>query len=328
MLIPHDRGERRSFSMSQTHVLASLSLVVLLCFSCAFFIQRSRTVTKQSFLIQQELSALEEKWVSSDSTPSTESSSDEWIEREAELRAEFALRDKTLQRELSRLYDLEKEVRVITGLPTQLQEGTDVPLPPSEGTGGRMGDFEDGKIYLDSSSLTPPQVISDVATPSADMMLQEINVRSASLRDMIYHMDAQRLRIAHTPSIWPTNHARRRINSKYGTRRDPINKRLKKHSGVDISADYGANILSTASGKVLFSGYHQFLGHVVKIDHGYGLETWYGHMSKRLVENGDTVIRGQLIGKVGSSGRSTGPHIHYEVHVNGKTVDPKKFIGH
>ena len=66
----------------------------------------------------------------------------------------------------------------------------------------------------------------------------------------------------------------------------------------------------------------------MKIDHGYGLETWYGHMSKRLVEKGETVMRGQIVGSVGSSGRSTGPHIHYEVHLNGKTVDPKNYIGH
>lgn len=326
ILIPHDRGDRRSFDMSKIHVMAGLTLIAVLFFTTAFFVQRSITISQQASLMKQELKAMELKTESPESAPLLTAGGDDWREREAKLRAEFEQKDKVLQRELSRLYDLEKEVRIITGLPTQLQAGQDVPLPP--GTGGREGAFEDGKIYLDNSALTPPQVIFDVSNPSADMMLQEINVRLRSLEHMKYNMEGQRLRIAHTPSIWPTNHSKRRINSKYGYRKHPITKRLSMHKGVDITAPYGESIISTASGKVIFSGYHQYLGHVVKIDHGYGLESWYGHMSKRMVKVGDTVIRGQLIGKVGSSGRSTGPHIHYEVHMNGKTVDPKKFIGH
>jgi murein DD-endopeptidase MepM/ murein hydrolase activator NlpD len=137
----------------------------------------------------------------------------------------------------------------------------------------------------------------------------------------------QREKRAHTPSVWPTKESKRRINSKFGQRRDPFTKKWKHHGGVDISANYGTEILATADGVVSFSGYDQFLGNLVQIDHGYGLQTWYGHMSKRLVQKGDVVTRGMVVGKVGSTGRSTGPHIHYEVHVDGKRVDPRNFMG-
>lgn len=325
ILIPHDRGERRSFNMSDVHVWVAAGIILVLCFTSAFFLQRSRTTAAQTRMLESDYQALE---AGLNSPEANEAFDAEWREREASLRSEFEDRDNALARELSRLYDLEKEVRIITGLPAQITEGDDVPLPPAEGEGGRLGEFNDGTVFPDDEALLPPDVIYGLSQPSADLMMQEMRLRAGSLENMLHGMEAQRVRIAHTPSIWPTKDVRRRITSRYGRRKDPLTKRLRQHSGVDIRADYDSPIISSAEGTVIFSGYHQYLGHCVKIDHGYGLETWYGHMSKRLVEKGETVMRGQIVGSVGSSGRSTGPHIHYEVHLNGKTVDPKNYIGH
>jgi murein DD-endopeptidase MepM/ murein hydrolase activator NlpD len=325
ILIPHDRGERRSFNMSDVHMWVAASILLLLCFTTAFFFQRSRTSAAQTHEIEQDYQALE----TAANSPETSATLDtNWGEREATLRAEYDQRDDVLVRELSRLYDLEKEVRIIYGLPTQISDGDDVPLPPTEGEGGRVGDFDDGMVFTENVELLPPHAIYGLSDPSADLMLQEIQLRTNSLQNMLDSMEAQQVRIAHTPSIWPTNGARRAITSRYGPRKDPITRRLSQHKGVDIHADYGSKILSSARGTVIFSAYHQYLGNCVKIDHGYGLESWYGHMSKRLVAKGDEVARGQVVGKVGSTGKSTGPHIHYEVHLNGKTVDPKNYIGH
>jgi murein DD-endopeptidase MepM/ murein hydrolase activator NlpD len=329
ILIPHNRGERHSFNMSDVHIwVSAASVFVMLCVA-AFFFQRSRTMELRSKAVEDEIRTLETLVQTRPVGGPVDVDLDaEWAAREAELRDEFEARDATLLRELSRLYDLEKEVRIITGLPTQIQEGEVVPLPPAEGQGGRPAEFSDGKVFSVDFELLPPDVLNGIASPSADLMLQEMQVRRQSLEHMLMNMDAQRTRIAHTPSVWPTMDKKRRINSGYGNRKDPIDRRLRHHSGVDITADYGATITTTADGVVSFSAYHQYLGRLVKIDHGYGLETWYGHMSKSLVTVGETVKRGQTIGKVGSTGKSTGPHIHYEVHLNGKTVDPKNYIGH
>ena len=325
ILIPHDRGERRSFNMSDVHVWVASGIILLLCFTNAFFFQRSRATAEQTRVVESERRALEADLKSPEAGEAFDS---KWREREAALRSEYDARDNALVREMSRLYDLEKEVRMITGLPTAITEGSEVPLPPAGGEGGGLGDFEDGKVFDDIDALLPPNAIYGLSRPSADLMVQEMQLRLTSLQNMLSSMEAQRVRIEHTPSIWPTNDTRRAITSRYGRRKDPFTKRLTQHSGVDIQATYGTPILSSASGKVIFSAYHQYLGHCVKIDHGYGIETWYGHMSKRLVNEGDVVERGQKIGNVGSSGRATGPHIHYEVHINDKTVDPKNFIGH
>lgn len=311
--------------MSDMHVWAAVAGVFLLVCITAFFFQRSRVLDAQADLIEREARDME-MMVRTD-TPIPVQHAD-WSEREAQLRAEYEERDTALLRELNRLYVLEKEVRTITGLPAQMSDGDEIPLPPQEGKGGRIGNFNDGIVYDVKDEYLPPEILSGIAAPSADLMLQEIQMRRASLNEMIHNMKLQVTRIEHTPSIWPTTDPRRQINSRFGNRKDPFTHRLNYHNGVDITADHGSPIVVSAAGEVIFAGYHQFLGNVVKVKHGYGLESWYGHMSKLLVKKGDRLNRGQVIGKVGSTGRATGPHIHYEVHLNGKTVDPKNYIGH
>lgn len=324
ILIPHDRGERRSFNMSDVHVWSILSVVMLLGFTSAFLLQRSRITSQQVQQLEQQYLDLEARSVDPDFPAMYQ---EKLLEQEAQIRAEFQHRDETLTSELGRLFDLEKEVRVITGLPTQQEDSSGKIIPAKDGKGGPPNSAMVGAVYSDDDRMTPPELIYGLARPSADLMLQEITIRSSSLRRLVMDMEEQRYRVSTTPSIWPTNQPERRINSKFGRRKDPFTKRLRNHSGVDISANYGTPILATANGTVLFSGYHQFLGNVVKLDHGNGIQSWYGHMSKRLVEKGEAVERGKIIGKVGSTGRATGAHIHYEVHVDGQRVDPKNYIG-
>jgi murein DD-endopeptidase MepM/ murein hydrolase activator NlpD len=126
------------------------------------------------------------------------------------------------------------------------------------------------------------------------------------------------------PAIQPvSNKELRRLSSGYGRRTDPILKVKKMHYGTDFSAERGTPIYATADGKVTrarkdFSG----LGHHIKINHGFGFETLYGHMSQFIVKYGQVVKRGDIIGYVGNTGKSTAPHLHYEVHIKGKAVNP------
>jgi murein DD-endopeptidase MepM/ murein hydrolase activator NlpD len=116
------------------------------------------------------------------------------------------------------------------------------------------------------------------------------------------------------------------VSSPFGYRRDPFLGFLALHPGVDLVQDYGAEIHATAAGRVVHAGPMGGYGDMVEIDHGNGLATRYGHMSEILVEEGQEVTAGAVVGRLGSTGRSTGPHLHYEVRVDGEPVDPERFL--
>jgi murein DD-endopeptidase MepM/ murein hydrolase activator NlpD len=126
-----------------------------------------------------------------------------------------------------------------------------------------------------------------------------------------------------TPTILPSNGW---ITSYFGHRLSPYAGRIKMHEGIDVGAPYGAPIFAPADGVITFSGLKAGFGKFIQIDHGYGIETLYAHSQKLIVKKGDKVKRGALIAKVGSTGYSTGPHLHYEVRVNGIAVDPLYFV--
>ena len=116
------------------------------------------------------------------------------------------------------------------------------------------------------------------------------------------------------------------INSGFGVRIDPFNDRPAMHPGIDIHAQVGDPVLATADGKVVKAGWFGGYGRMVEINHGNGLSTRYGHLSKLNVKIGQSVKIGQVIGEVGSTGRSTGPHLHYETRIDGEAVNPEKFL--
>ena len=116
------------------------------------------------------------------------------------------------------------------------------------------------------------------------------------------------------------------LNSRFGMRRSPFSRRHRMHQGVDFAVPYGSEIKSTADGVVLSARWNRTYGQLIDVQHGKNLVTRYAHLSKRLVKEGDRVCRGQVIGISGSSGRSTGPHLHYEIRVRNRPIDPMKFI--
>ncbi len=124
---------------------------------------------------------------------------------------------------------------------------------------------------------------------------------------------------------WPTPSSRR-ITSYYGWRIHPIFGNNRLHTGIDVGAPYGTNIVAADSGRVVEAGYNGGYGNCVKIDHGNGIETLYAHCSQLVVNVGDTVNRGQIIAYVGSTGNSTGPHLHFEVRVNGGHTNPLGYV--
>jgi len=130
------------------------------------------------------------------------------------------------------------------------------------------------------------------------------------------------------PNRMPVAGSRVPVSSQFGTRHDPFTGRLARHTGLDIPAQYGTPILASGGGRVVFSGRRGAYGQAVVIDHGDGLATLYGHASRLLVKVGDVVLPQQKIALVGSTGRSTGPHLHFEVIRNGSRVEPRKYLTH
>ena len=143
------------------------------------------------------------------------------------------------------------------------------------------------------------------------------------LHDVRYMVERRNALAAATPSIWP---AQGWLTSRMGSRQDPLNGGEDFHPGLDIAGEKGQPIYATAAGQVAQAGYQGAYGNLVTIDHGFGLETKYGHLSSFTVKPGQTVHRGDVIGRLGANGRATGNHLHYEVRANGRLLNPLQLL--
>jgi murein DD-endopeptidase MepM/ murein hydrolase activator NlpD len=169
------------------------------------------------------------------------------------------------------------------------------------------------------SGLVPEQIPLDV-----DTLIVRANSLSASFEEVSTSMSKNNARLSATPSIMPTTGW---LSSQFSRARfHPILHLSRPHEGIDVAAPYGAPVVAPAAGVVLRISRQTGYGLVLEIDHGNGIETKYAHLSRVVVRPGQRVTRGQPIAAVGNSGLSTGPHLHYEVHVNGRVVDPLTYV--
>lgn len=169
------------------------------------------------------------------------------------------------------------------------------------------------------SAVTVAQMPLDV-----DTLIERANVLSASFAAVSTSLSKNNERMSATPSIMPT---RGWLSSQFSLARfHPILHRTRPHEGIDVAAPYGSSVVAPAAGTVTRISHQAGYGLVLDIDHGNGISTKYAHLSRVLVRDGQRVTRGQAIAAVGNSGLSTGPHLHYEVHVNGKVVDPLTYV--
>jgi len=227
----------------------------------------------------------------------------------------FSHQVKNFETEMARLERFEKKLRVITAL-----ENSPKSVEKNWGLGGPFG--------LTTSSLN-----TSMSRGAANMvgrlsnrlghLDKQAKIQSISFQELDNFFKNQKSLLSSTPSIWPT---RGWVTSGFGFRKSPFTGLREKHEGWDIAARAGSNIRATADGEVVVEGREYGYGNVVEVDHGYGVMTRYGHNSKHLVKVGDRVKRGQVIALVGNTGRSTGPHVHYEVLLHGVPVSPKNYI--
>jgi murein DD-endopeptidase MepM/ murein hydrolase activator NlpD len=151
----------------------------------------------------------------------------------------------------------------------------------------------------------------------------DANVEHRDLQALVETVEHRRARWEATPAIWPVKGW---VTSGFGPRASPFTGRPAKHHGIDIRGSIGTPVLAPAAGTVVHRKHSTGFGKVITIAHGYGISTRYGHLHTMGVKVGQKISRGDVIGTVGNTGLSTGPHLHYEVMVNKVRIDPRKFI--
>lgn len=179
--------------------------------------------------------------------------------------------------------------------------------------------------YEDLMDLANAKLVVNT-TQKMDLLARQLYIQSRSFDQVVELCKKQDEMIACIPAIQPvSNKDLKKTASGYGTRIDPIYKTVKFHAGMDFSANIGTPVYATGNGTVQKAGWDGQYGNCIIIDHGFGYVTRYAHLSKIGVRRGQKVVRGETIGQVGTTGKSTGPHLHYEVHVKGQVVNPVNY---
>ena len=171
---------------------------------------------------------------------------------------------------------------------------------------------------------TPLTTVMSSAEPAFGLLRDVLHMIDRKLDEARPGLERREALAAATPSIWPVSGW---LSSAYGSRFDPFDGARDFHAGLDISADQGEPVRATADGLVVTARYHGNFGNLVVLDHGFSIGTRYGHLSRFAVAEGQRVSRGDVIGYVGSTGRSTSPHVHYELMLNGRAVNPLRLLG-
>lgn len=243
-------------------------------------------------------------------------------------------REKQLLREKealqSQMETLNRQVDQMQIVMTDLQQRDDnlyrvlfgaepIPLSIRQGTQRKIS------YYEQIAQMTNHQLSADLAL-KVDVLEKEIYTQAKSYDEVLEMAKTQEIRMENIPAIQPVmNKDLKRVASGYGMRIDPVYHIRKFHQGMDFTAPTGTEVFATGNAKVSFVGWKQGYGNTVILDHGFGYQTLYAHLFKALVRKGQKVRRSDIIALVGNTGKSTGPHLHYEVRLNGKPVDPRNY---
>jgi murein DD-endopeptidase MepM/ murein hydrolase activator NlpD len=288
LILPDATSPARKFHITKPIVTAVSSVVAVSALAFGFFLYQYVNLNVRMLELKQ-------------------------LRQETTDRNFLATKVSQLEGELTRLRDLDRKLRVVVGLDTD-----------DQGTRLAQGGAETlSRTALLDAVRRGTGRLADWVNRDLEALGQEITTRERSFRELKSLLEEKRSLLASTPTVWPVNGL---ITAGYGYRQSPFTGQREMHEGLDIAAPHGAPILATADGIVTFSGPLAAFGNVVFINHGRGFTTFYAHTSSNRAKEGQLVRRGQVIAYVGTSGRTTGPHVHYEVQVNGTAVNPLKYI--
>lgn len=288
MLIPHNKGKIFEVKLSSKALgLLVLGFVLLLSSSLFLFLSASGRAYEKL-----KLSRLEKE-------------NSYLMGKQNELNS--AISD--LKGQMAELIEKEKEVRLVFGLPQVDEQVRRLGVGgPSPGAPVKIG------AKLEQLSLTELEV---------DQLLRQARFEKGNFDEIYSSLKDRKTALDHTPSIRPSAGY---LSCSFGMRIDPFTGRREFHRGVDLAADIGTPVYAAADGAVSNVRRDVGLGKLIQIDHLHGYETVYAHLSKITVKRGQYVKRGDVIGAIGNTGYSTGPHLHYEVHYQGRAKNPFKYF--
>jgi murein DD-endopeptidase MepM/ murein hydrolase activator NlpD len=288
LIIPHQKGRIREIKISPRTLVLFLVGATLVLSSCVFF-----SLSGVGGVVDKiKLSRLEKK--------------NEVLQAKLD---EMNSTISSLQGQMAELIEKEEQVRMVFGLPEvdpQIRElGVGGPMPENQDYDHQ--DFE--QLYLAETRL--------------DKLLRQARFENDNFEEIYSSLSDRKKTLDHTPSIRPSAGY---LSCGFGMRVDPFTGRRQLHRGVDLAADIGTPVHVTAAGVVSKVKRDVGLGKLIEVNHGYGYKTVYAHLSRISVKRGQHLQRGQLIGAVGNTGYSTGPHLHYEVHYQGRARNPFRYF--
>jgi len=227
---------------------------------------------------------------------------------------ELAGRINTMKSQLLELHEFEKKIRIIANIENQSE------TPGLFGMGGAPLEIMETPAGLEERRN---ELLREMHS-HLNLLETAFGAQEDGFSDLLSYLEDKRRLLASTPAIRPLNGGW--ITSRFEFRKSPFTGRREFHHGLDIAASIDTPVIASADGKVIYSGVKGGLGRTIIIDHGRGIVTRYGHLHKCVKKKGDLVKREDVIGTVGNTGQSTGPHLHYEVRVNGVPVNPEKYI--
>jgi murein DD-endopeptidase MepM/ murein hydrolase activator NlpD len=292
LLVPEDNGQVKQIRISSTHLLIVAVGLCLLLATTAFlatqYVGRVADAVALTHLRQEN----------------------SYLSNQISLLDSSALEFKT---QMADLVEKEKTLRILADLPAIDPDVRKV------GVGGqRYEDIAGQSLALRSDVPSLRATLANV-----EQLLRQAKLEKQSFQEVENVFQESRDRLQHTPTIWPVpGH----VSRGFGTCTDPFTGLRRLHEGLDIVNRVGTPVVATAAGKVVERGKQSGYGWMIVLDHGYGFKTAYGHLEKIKVKKGEKVERGQVIATLGNSGRSTGPHLHYEVRVNDRPVNPYQYL--
>lgn len=289
IIVPHKRGTAKTITISRRacHIILSLFIgfvVILIGFLVDYF---SMNITRAKYRQLQSENQEHKKVIAS-----------------------YESSFKQLMAKIQTFENYARKLNVMAGLrsPEALREA-------GVGEGTEAKELDGTQVNLTGSPKT------------ADLPLNQVKMKAEQLEQnlgtLLNFFEQQRVRLAQTPTIWPTLGF---ITSGYGWRIDPFTGKQTFHKGIDIATNLGNPVVATAEGVIVETRNDRIGGKTILISHGAGLSTLFYHLDKILVRPGQKVKRGDIIGLVGKTGKALGPHLHYEIHVNGKAVNPLQYI--
>ncbi|MFC2158146.1 M23 family metallopeptidase [Acidobacteriota bacterium] len=289
MIVPHHGGKQKTLTLSKKNIRFISTTILALVLVIGFLLADyfSMDVTRKEY---RELQAA--------------------TQNQNETLAEYKKQIDVLTTNLASMEQFVKKLNVMAGLKE------DEPIRMVNGPGAGSG--PEG-----SQSIAPVVSAQNMGIGQLETLQRKAGLVENNLSTLMAHYEADEKRLASTPSIWPTKGY---LSSPYGYRDDPFTGKRTMHWGLDVATNMGNPVWATADGRVISRSYDKIGGNIIKIAHGGGVTTMFCHLSKYEAKVGQRIKRGQVIGYVGKTGKAKGPHVHYEVRVNGVRKNPYYYI--